>query len=42
MFDILSSGKAIIRLTTDLADKASIVIPLTRVNRSAWARSYCS
>ena len=42
MFDVLSSGKAVIRITTDLPDKASVVIPLTHVQRSDWSRPYCS
>jgi len=42
MFDLLSSGKAIIRITTDLTDKTSVVIPLTRVKRDDWSRPYCS
>ena len=42
MFDVLSSGKAVIRITTDLPEKASVVIPLTHVQRFDWSRPYCS
>ena len=41
LFDILSSGKAVIRVTTDLAGNA-VLIPLIRVERSDWSRPYCS
>jgi hypothetical protein len=41
LFDILSSGKAVIRVTTDLSANA-VLIPLIRVERSDWSRPYCS
>jgi hypothetical protein len=42
MFNLLSTGNAIIRITTDLADKPSVSIPLTRVQKEDWSRPYCS
>ena len=42
MFDLLSSGNAVIRITTDLPDRPVVTIPLTRVQREDWSRPYCS
>ena len=42
MFNLLSTGNAIIRITTDLADKPLVTIPLTRVQKEDWSRPYCS
>jgi hypothetical protein len=42
MFDVLSSGKAVIRIATDLSDNSTVVIPLTVIQRNDWSRPYCS
>lgn len=42
MFDLLASGNAVIRITTDLPDRPVVTIPLTRVQREDWSRPYCS
>ena len=42
MFDLLATRDAIIRITTDLADKPQVDIPLTRVQKEDWSRPYCS
>jgi hypothetical protein len=42
MFDFLSKRSAVIRITTDLADKPVVIIPLSHVQQSDWTRPYCS
>ena len=42
IFDLLASGKAVVRITTDIPDKPVVVIPLNHVDRSDWSRPYCS
>ena len=42
MFNLLSTRNAVIRITTDLADKPVVTIPLSRVQKEDWTRPYCS
>ena len=41
-FDLLSSRRAIVVITTDLAQRATVTIPLVDVARDDWSRPYCS
>jgi hypothetical protein len=42
LFDVLSRVTAVLRITTDIPGKATVVIPLQRVQREDWSRPYCS
>jgi hypothetical protein len=42
LYDLLWSREAVIRITTDLPARPTVVIPLTRVQGSDWTRPYCS
>jgi hypothetical protein len=41
-FDLLSSRRAIIVITTDLPQRPTVTIALTNVTRDDWTRPYCS
>jgi hypothetical protein len=41
-FDLLSSGRAIVVITTDLAQRPTVTLELLTINRDDWSRPYCS
>jgi hypothetical protein len=41
-FDLLSSGRAIVVITTDLPERPTVTIALSSVSREDWSRPYCS
>ena len=42
IFDLLSSNRAILVITTDLGTKPTVTIPLTVTRKDDWSRPYCS
>ena len=41
-FDLLSSGRAIVVITTDLPQRPTVTIALSSLMREDWTRPYCS
>lgn len=41
-YDLLTSGTAVIRVTTDIPGKTKIDLPLQNVQKTDWNRPYCS
>jgi hypothetical protein len=42
IFDLLSSNRGIVVITTDLTAKPTVTIPLTVTRKDDWSRPYCS
>jgi hypothetical protein len=42
IFEIVRSNRAVLDITTDLADRAQVTLPLTVVQTEDWSRPFCS